>query len=188
MNQLALIVVDMQTSILKCVERRDELVSSCQTVIQAMRLLDMPVIFTEQAPEKLGRIDPHISKYMVKGDPVLPKTTFSCMLEPEFKKTIIDLNIKSAILIGLEAHVCIYQTAEDLLGSKINVTVLNDAISSHSLYDYSTSIALMRDKGVEISSAETVIYSLVKGADHPKFQEIQTLIKNRRGKSHCCCF
>jgi nicotinamidase-related amidase len=182
-----LIVVDMQTKVLDKVERAKEIVLAAQVTIQSMHLLNCPVVFTEQYPEGLAKIDPHVSKCMLPQDKVFSKTAFSCMKDAAIRDYLLDSYKKKIVLIGIEAHVCIYQTAKDLIEEGFEVTILNDVISSYSLYDYSTAIALMRDLGVTISSLETFLFSLLEDAKHPKFKEVQALIKDKREKPSCCC-
>ena len=81
------------------------------------------------------------------------------------------------VLAGIEAHVCVLQTAKDLLEQGKQVVVLNDAISSRSIYDFSTAIAEMRDCGARISSTETVLFELLRDSKAAEFKEISQLIK-----------
>ena len=109
--------------------------------------------------------------------PVMVKTSFSCIDDDHVKTALLVQPITQWVLIGIEAHVCILQTAKDLLGLGKQVVVLNDAISSRSIYDFSTAIAELRDCGVRISSTETILFELLRDSKSSEFKEISQLIK-----------
>jgi nicotinamidase-related amidase len=100
--------------------------------------------------------------------------------DPELNKYLLALPVQQWVLIGIEAHVCVLQTAKDLLRENKQVVVLNDAISSRSIYDFATAIAEMRDCGVRISSAETILFELLKDSKAEEFKQISHLVKEER--------
>ena len=110
------------------------------------------------------------------------KTTFSGLDDSAFLTHVMSCPYTQWIVAGIEAHICVLQTAKSLLKAQKQVVVLNDAISSRSIYDFSTAIAEMRDAGVRVTCSETVLFELLKDAKHPQFKAISELIKS------CCCY
>lgn len=100
------------------------------------------------------------------------------MATPAIKEAIEKTGKREWIVVGIEAHVCILQTARDLQVAGNRVVVLNDAISSRSIYDYSTAIAEMRDEGIRISSVETLLFELMQDSKCPEFKQVSQLIKS----------
>jgi nicotinamidase-related amidase len=172
----ALLVVDVQEKVLAQMEKQSELLSSIQKMIKGALILDLPIIITEQYPKGLGSTTPSV-KDLLKSHVALTKTTFSCMQDESVKKTLLETPQKQWILVGLETHVCILQTAKELLREGREVTVLNNAVASRSIHDYSTAISEMRDLGVRISTVETSLFELVKNSKDPKFKEISLLVR-----------
>lgn len=170
-------VIDMQERLVNLMERRGDLLNAIKKMIKGVNILNVPIMATAQYPEGLGDLEPRVREWLTPELPVLNKTAFSAMADPSIRKQIEELSRSQWILVGIEAHVCVLQTARDLLAAGMQVTVLNDCISSRSLYDYSTAIAELRDLGARISSAETVIFELVHDSSAPEFKQISQLIK-----------
>jgi nicotinamidase-related amidase len=132
---------------------------------------------TEQYPKGLeGTVKP-LKELLPPDQTYFSKTVFSSWADDTIRRHIESLSKKQWILIGIEAHVCVQQTAMDMLEAGFEVVVVNDAISSRSIYDFSTGIADMRDQGVRISSAEAVLFEIIKDSKHPQFKEFSKLIK-----------
>lgn len=186
-HQTALLIVDMQDKVFAAVDKGCDIIDSTLRVIEGLKILHCPILVSEQYPQGLGATISPVQ--MALGNLYQPwkKTTFSCLDDPAFLQHIQALPYQQWILVGLEAHVCILQTAKGLTNLGKQVVVLNDAISSRSIYDYSTAIAEMRDAGVRISSSETVLFELLRDAKAPEFKQISDLIKSRNDCSNCCC-
>uniref|UniRef100_A0A452R3H5 Isochorismatase domain-containing protein 1 n=1 Tax=Ursus americanus TaxID=9643 RepID=A0A452R3H5_URSAM len=136
-------------------------------LLQGARMLGIPVIVTEQYPKGLGSTVQEIDLTGVKL--VLPKTRFS-MVIPEVEAALAEIpGVRSVVLFGVETHVCIQQTALELVGRGIEVHIVADATSSRSMMD--------RMFALEVIVLEAVLLQLVADKDHPKFKEIQNLIK-----------
>ncbi len=170
----------MQESIMSKVERSCDIALNALKVINGARILQMPIITSEQYPEGLGKTIPAISGALTT--PPIAKTSFSCMGSDELKRA---LDRPNWIIVGIEAHVCVLQTAKDLFEAGHNPIVLNDAISSRSIFDYSTAIAEMRDLGIRVSSVETVLFELIQDSKHESFKQISSLVKCAEN-SFCC--
>jgi len=176
-SEAGLLVIDVQEKLVKLVEHSTEILCSMQKAIKGCQLLGLPIVITEQYPQGLGGTLPGLMSYFGDNPRVFHKTTFSCMQDPTIKQAILDLPVKQWIVIGIEAHVCVLQSAKDLLAAGKQVIVLNDAISSRSIYDFSTAIAEMRDCGARITSLETVLFELLHDSKDPSFKAISQLIK-----------
>jgi nicotinamidase-related amidase len=176
-KKTALLVIDVQDRLFSQVERSCEVLLTIQKVIKGFQILDLPIVISEQYPKGLG---PTIAtlKALFEDDQVYyEKTTFSCMKDDQIKAYINSIKADQWVLVGMEAHVCVLQTAKDLLLKGMKVVVLNDAITSRSIYDFSTAIAELRDCGARISSAETVLFELLGDSQANEFKEMSQLIK-----------
>lgn len=175
--QAGLLIVDMQEKVFSTVDHGAELLSSTVKLIQGIKIFQVPIIITEQYPQGLGETIRPIRNLL--GETIQPfiKTSFSCMADHAISKQILSMPISQWIVVGIEAHICVLQTAKELKRIGREVTVLNDAISSRSIHDFSTAIAEMRAEGIRISSVETVLFELLKDSRTPEFKSINRLIK-----------
>ena len=176
-SKAALLIVDVQEKLFPHVDRPCEVMEKMQLLLQGMKLLQIPYIATEQYPVGLG---PTIKplRDLIGEEALYPsKTCFSALGDPKVKKNLEEMNRSQWIVVGIEAHVCVIQTVRDLLEEGNQVVVVNDAISSRSIYDFSSSIAEMRDMGARIASTETVLFELFHDAKHPQFKAFSKLIK-----------
>lgn len=179
-KKTALFVIDVQDKLFSKVERSCEVMLTIQKVIQGFQILNLPILVTEQYPKGLGPTIATLKAVLGDHQEYLGKTTFSCFKDPTIKEKIHSLRSDQWVLVGLEAHVCVLQTAKDLLQMGKKVIVLNDAITSRSLYDFSTAIAELRDCGARISSAETVLFELLGDSQASEFKKISQLIKGEK--------
>lgn len=173
----ALLVIDVQEKLFPYVERGCEVMQKLQTAVKGFQALQMPIFVTEQYPQGLGSTMPGLKQCLGPEQSYFTKTSFSCLGDEKIRSTLMALPYDQWVLVGIEAHVCVLQSAKDLMASNKQVIVLNDAISSRSIYDFSTAIAEMRDIGVRISSAETILFELLRDSKASEFKQISQLIK-----------
>ncbi|MGA8163448.1 MAG: isochorismatase family protein [Waddliaceae bacterium] len=176
-DRVGLLVIDVQDRLVQQVERSCEVLRSIQTVVKGFQALQLPIILTEQYPAGLGETVSPLKAVLEEGQRIFSKTTFSCLGEKTIKDAILCSSQDQWVLVGMEAHICILQTAKDLLAVKKDVVVVNDAMTSRSLYDFSTAIAELRDCGVRISSKETILFELLRDAKAPEFSKIRQLLQ-----------
>ena len=176
-QQVGLLVIDVQEKLFPHVENSCHVIQAIQKAVRGFQILSLPVFVTEQYPQGLGRTVAPLKGILGESQHYYVKTTFSCLDDPHIKETFQAQSITQWILVGIEAHVCVLQTAKDLLASHKQVIILNDAISSRSIYDFSTAIAELRDCGARISSTETVLFELLRDSQAAEFKEISQLIK-----------
>ena len=176
-EKTGLLLIDVQEKLFPLVENSCHVGLTLQKVIRGFQILQLPIYVTEQYPEKLGSTIAVLKGLLGDGQKYLSKTAFSCLDQDQVKKCLLDAPIEQWVVMGIEAHVCVLQTVKDLLEHGKQVVVINDAISSRSIYDFSTAIAEMRDYGARISSAETVLFELLRHSKAAEFKEISQLIK-----------
>ncbi len=171
-----LVFIDVQGKLHEIMCDRESLDGNLERMIRCAQLLEIPIVGTEQIPEKLGATNEPF-KSMLADVPMLPKTAFSCWGEPAFRDAFKSHGKKQAILIGIETHVCVYQTAIDLLEDGIEVFIIADAVGSRAAENKQLAIQAMRDAGAEIIPAETALFALLRDAADPRFKELLKLIK-----------
>lgn len=176
-EKTGLIIVDVQDRLFGLIERSCEILLAMQKVIKGFQVMNLPIVTTEQYPAKLGPTIATIKALLPDDQQYPAKTTFSAMRDAAIRRMLLEAPVEQWVIIGIEAHVCILQTAKDLLMEGRQVTVLNDAISSRSIYDFSTAIAELRDCGARVSSVETVLFELIGDSKSPDFKDISQLIK-----------
>lgn len=176
-EKVGLLVVDVQEKLFPYVENSCPVMQTLQKAVRGFQILNLPIYVTEQYPKGLGSTVATLKGVLGQEQIYLVKTAFSCLDDPAIKDTLLKAPIDQWVVIGIEAHVCVLQTVKDLIENGKQVTVLNDAISSRSIYDFSTAIAELRDCGARISSTETVLFELLRDSKAAEFKEISQLIK-----------
>ena len=172
-----LLVIDVEGKLAFLMHEREKLFRNITKLIEACRILDIPIIFTEQVPEKIGQTVPEILDLLKNESPVV-KASFSCCGSISFLNKLKRFKRKQIIVTGIETHVCVYQTVYDLLAQKFEIQVVADAVSSRGLENKQTALERMNNSGARLTSAEMIICELLKTSKHPKFKEIIGLIKN----------
>jgi len=171
-----LIVVDLQGKLAQLMYDKQALFKNIQILIKASKILDIPILWCQQCPDSLGPTIPEIVELLTDNEPV-NKSSFSCCGEETFNAKLQALNRRCVLLCGIEAHVCIYQTAVVLLRKGYEVNVIADAVSSRTLDNKNIAISRMAAEGVKISCTEMALFELLKTAEHPQFKQIAKLVK-----------
>jgi nicotinamidase-related amidase len=141
-----------------------------------MQVFEIPILATEQVPAKLGPTIAKIADHLV-GAKIIGKESFSCWKDDLFMRELKELNRKQILIIGIEAHVCVYQTATDLVQSGYEVQVVADAVSSRTAQNRMTGIRKMAASGVGITSTEMVLFELLQTAADPRAKQIFQIVK-----------
>ena len=171
-----LLVIDMQEKLVNML-KSDECAKNTAKLVQACTKLDIETIITEQYPKGLGNTVEIIKNEVKENAKTLEKTAFSAWKENEIQKTIINSNKKQIIILGIEAHICVYQTAIDLVEAGYEVYFIKDCSASRNKKEFKSGIELMKQFGVKISCLEIILFELLKSSKNPYFKEIQDLIK-----------
>ena len=175
-DEVVLVFIDVQGKLHEIMDGKDVLDGNLVRMIECARLLEVPILGTEQIPEKLGPTNEPF-KSLLADALMIGKSAFSCCGEPKFMKAFQSLGKRQAVLVGIETHVCVYQTAIDLLEAGTEVFVIADAVSSRSLNNKMLALQAMRDAGAKIIPAETALFALLRDAADPCFKGLLKLIK-----------
>ena len=173
----ALVLIDVQEKFAPVISCCAEISARHKVMLRAAAELNLKTIIFEQYPKGLGPTLPELKELFRPEWPVFEKTSFSCFGLPEFRSELAKSACKSVILMGIECHVCVQQTAFDALSAGYSAIVLADAVSSRNLADKETSLALMRHNGVWVTSSESYLFAAMKNSAHPAFRAVSKIIK-----------
>jgi nicotinamidase-related amidase len=172
-----LMCIDMQPVFIRAVVEGERVQKRCEFAIAAAVGLGLPVLFTEQVPEKLGGTAPTL-RALAPNAPVYPKRTFSALADDATRDAILrDSNVEHLILTGIETSVCVYQTAIAALAQGLEVTLLSDAVSARRSDDARTCLEALARSGAHILPSETLFYALLRDVGHPFFKPYTQLVK-----------
>jgi isochorismate hydrolase len=177
-EEAVLIIVDVQDLLIKQMnqEVRENVIRNIRTLITFAKKMSIPILMTEQYPKGLGKT---VAEIKMELDSVLPieKVSFSCCGEETFNGQFNPLSRKQVILTGIETHVCVLQTAKDLIQKGYEVHVVADAICSRKKLDWEIGLRWMEKRGAMISTTETIAFQLLKEAGTEEFRELSKLLK-----------
>ncbi|MFQ5649550.1 MAG: hydrolase [bacterium] len=171
-----LLIIDVQKKINAVMQAGDRVVASAVKLIKACQTLEIPIFITEQYPQGLGPTEGAILEALGGAVPV-QKMTFSCCGSEELLAQMNQQGVKQVIVVGIECHVCVQQTALDLLTRGFQVHVPKDGVSSRKVLDYDTALERMARAGVILTSVESVLFELLEQAGTPEFKTVTRLIK-----------
>lgn len=175
-NNTALVIIDIQERLAAVMKMKDAVVSNCLHLIELAKMLDIPIVLTEQYPKGIGQTVEPIRKALPEYRPI-EKLTFSCCDEPSFPYAIRKLNKKTLVVTGMETHICILQTSIGLLREGFNVHLVKDAVCSRTKENWKVACEFMRDAGAVITCTETVLFQLLQIAGTEEFKAISKRIK-----------
>lgn len=176
-NEAALVVVDFQEAFRAAVSDFPLAVSRASLAVRGFQTLNLPVIVTEQYPKGLGRTAEEILFALPDDFQVTEKTTFSSCGARAFKEKLEEFGASQIVLCGLETHICVNQTAHDLLTDGYEVHILTDAVASRFEIDKQTALRKLEASGVVPSTVETALFELLRDSRHEQFKQIQSLVK-----------
>jgi hypothetical protein len=157
-SQTAALLIDVQEKLFEKIDHSEALLLNLQLALRGFQILHLPLFVTEQYPQGLGSTLMSLKECFSNDQSTFPKTSFSCLGDPKIKKQILSQPAKQGILMGIEAHVCVLQSAKELLKEGKQVAVCRDAIGARSSEDLECAVAEMRDIGVRVTSIETVLF------------------------------
>jgi nicotinamidase-related amidase len=172
-----LVIIDIQEKLASAMpaDAMQQVTKNCGILAQAAALLHVPTVFTEQYPQGLGATLPEIEQYF-SNTRAIAKTAFSACGEPKFNQQLQREN-SHIILAGMEAHICVLQTALDLIEAGKTVFVVEDAILSRTPANKVNAIARLRDAGCVITNTESVLFEWLGNANHDAFKTLSKLIR-----------
>jgi nicotinamidase-related amidase len=175
-EKAVLLIVDIQERLAVVMGQKDAVVKNNQHLIELAKMIDMPVVVTEQYPKGLGRTVPELREALPDYRPI-EKMSFDCCGQSAFLPELKDHNRNTVILTGMETHICVLQTCLGLLKAGMNVHVVQDAICSRTKGNWKAGIEFMRQAGAVVTCTETVLFQLLKVAGTEEFKKISQRIK-----------
>ncbi len=170
-----LVIIDLQDQFLKVIPNRDEIVNRSAFLLESANVLSVPVLATTQYADRMGSHDPMIVSLL--NGPTFDKRTFSCAGAEGFMEALEATKRRQVILVGVETHICITQTAIDLLEEDYDVFLALDAVSSRTENSTRIGIKRLRDIGVEVCHSESVVYEWMVSSEHSEFKSILNVVK-----------
>ena len=170
-----LLIIDIQEKLVSVMKHKEQVIDNTKILITAAKEMSLPIIITEQYPKGIG---PTVEGIKEVVDNVKPfeKISFSSYID-EIKEALDSTGRKKVIITGMETHICVFQTARDLLNNGYEVFVARDAVCSRTKENFLNGLELMKDTGAVISNTETIIFDLMKVAGTPEFKVLSKLIK-----------
>lgn len=176
LEQTAVVLIDVQGKLATIMNDSEHTVNNIEKLINGAKVLDLPVLWLEQYPKGLGPTVPSIAEQLSNQNPI-EKVTFSAWKTDEFKNALIALNRKNILICGIEAHICVYQTAKDLKNAGFNVEVVTDAIDSRSEANKNIAIQRLTQENISLTSVEMALFELVEVASGDRFKQISKIVK-----------
>jgi len=175
-DEAFLVVIDVQERFRSVQKDFERMLAGSIRLAQAFRLLELPILVTEQYPEGLGHTVRELEDVLGESH-ALPKTCFSSCGSEEFSRRLRELGRRQALVCGIETHVCVSQTVHDLLQSGFTVQVAADAVESRNPLDREVALRRMERSGAILTTSEAAAFELLGDAKSPKFKEVQALFK-----------
>lgn len=175
-EKAVLVVVDIQEAFRGAISDFPLITAKTSIAVRGFLALNLPIIVTEQYPKGLGRTAEEILFALPDEFEVVEKTAFSSCGASSFIETLRETGATQVVLCGLETHICVNQTAHDLLNEGFEVHLLTDAVASRFKEDKEAGLRKMQMNGVVPSSVEMALFELLRDAKHEKFKEVQALI------------
>lgn len=172
----ALVIVDVQGKLAQIMDQKTTLFSNLETIVKGAKILELPIVWVEQIPDKLGATIPQIADHLHDQHPIA-KNCFSCYKSPEFVAALEATGCKNVIVVGIEAHICVYQTVREMLTAGYHVEVISDAVSSRNPLNKQIALNKMQQAGAELSCTEMVLFELQAIAEGERFKQILSIIK-----------
>lgn len=172
-----LVVIDMQEAFRGSMGDFGVIVSRIAKAVQGFQILEVPIIVTEQYPKGLGRTASEILEVLPEDFEIIEKTAFSSCGAQAFLDKLEETGAKQIVLCGIETHICVSQTAHDLLARNFEVHLLQDCVSSRFEYNKLSALRKMQMSGVVPSSVEMSLFEQMRDSRHEQFKAIQKLIK-----------
>ncbi|MBW1616778.1 MAG: hydrolase [Deltaproteobacteria bacterium] len=172
----ALLVIDIQGKLAQSMFNKEKLFQNLQIIIKASQILKLPIIWTEQLPRKIGHTIPELAE-LLNGTNSIEKSSFSCCGNDKFLTALSNIQCDNLLLVGIETHICVYQTAIDLLKRGYKVHAIADAISSREAENRRIGLKKIEAAGGSLTTVETVLFELLKTAENKNFSDIVKLIK-----------
>ncbi|MEE2657480.1 MAG: isochorismatase family protein [Candidatus Latescibacterota bacterium] len=175
-DRSTVVVIDVQGKLADLMYERDNLYRQLQIFLRGVRALEIPTLWLEQYPQGLGPTAPEIAELLAGLQPIA-KTSFSACGAEQFLVDLRKTEAETVFIVGIESHVCVYQTARDLLAAGFAVEVVSDAVSSRTESNCRLGLRRMAEVGTSITSVEMALFELLRDAKDPAFKEVARLVR-----------
>jgi len=171
-----LLIIDIQERLVGALDK-DVVVKRTATLAKAAKIMEIPTIVTQQYSKGLGQTVEDIKQSLLKNTPIIEKSAFSAVKEKGFLDVLKSYNKNQIVICGIETHVCVHQTAADLITEGYDVYIAKDSCASRGKYEFKQGIERMEANGAKISCVETILFEWLRSSKNPYFKEVQALIK-----------
>ena len=178
-----LTLIDVQEKLTSVMYNREALINNLVGLVKGMQLLDIPIIRLEQNPSKMGRTIPELEQ-LLNSEPPIEKMSFSCCGSEAYMEKLVATGRRQVLIAGIETHVCVYQTAQELSSKGYTVEVVADATSSRNPANRDTALSKIRcrttadsDGSTGITTTEMLLFELMRTAEHPRFRDMLKIVK-----------
>lgn len=175
-DRAALIVIDFQDKLLTKIRHNDTILPKAVNLVRFARSLELPVLWTEQYKKGLGPTNPELESEL-EGIPGIEKMSFGCLGEPQFAAALAATGRKQLLITGIEAHICVMQTALSARQAGYEVFVATDAVGSCNDSDREAGLARMERAGVELVTTQMAMFEILREAGTPEFKKVLPLLK-----------
>lgn len=173
----AFVVIDIQDRLMAAIANRDEVVRNASLLLRLAEIQRIPKLVTTQYKAGIGPIVPSVEELLGEGQVVFDKTEFSCLANEGAARGLAELGRKRLVLSGVEAHICVYQTALACRNAGYEVTVVADAVGSRTAENHVLGLERMQSLGCQVASTEMVIYEFLGKAGTPDFKKLLPHLK-----------
>lgn len=170
------LIIDIQEKLVRALDK-DIVVKRASNLVKSAKILNIPVVVTEQYPKGLGSTVEALSSNLPDNAPIVEKTAFNALLEDGFLEKLKSFGKKQIVICGIETHICVHQTTAALLREGFEVYVAKDACASRNKYEFKQGVEIMEANGAKISCVEIILFEWLQTAKNPNFKEVQALIK-----------
>lgn len=177
LNNSVILMIDVQERLLNAVYNKEFVEKKVSALVQAAKILGIPLIATEQYPKGLGETVQTVKDLMPDDSHIFEKTSFSALDSEEVFDALKAVDKNEVILFGIETHICVNQTANTLIELGYDVSVVSDASSSRLIDEHEAGLGRIKEHGAHILTTETILFEWLRTSKHPMFKEIQALIK-----------
>lgn len=176
-EECVLVIVDVQGKLAQIIDNSEKLHQQLQTLIQGAQLFEIPILWLEQLPDKLGTTSPELQTLLNKTSSPIAKQHFSGWYCDAFAQALTQTHRKQVLLAGIETHVCVYQTCCDLIEQQYAVHIVADGVSSRSADNKQLGIQMMTAQGAQLTNVESLLFELQHQAQGDRFRALIKLIK-----------
>jgi hypothetical protein len=176
LEKTLLIIVDVQGKLAQLMYKKEPLFGQLQKIVKGAKVLGLPILWLEQNPKGLGPTIPEVADLM-EGIQPISKFCFSCCGNEDFMQALKASKRSQVLIAGIEAHICVYQTAADLVKKGYGVQVVSDAVSSRTEQNLKIGLDKAKEAGAALTSVETALFELIRVAEGPAFKKLIQIVK-----------